>query len=134
MFFRHVVPLGAQTMELLSQFLELFVRELFEIDETVACPFERADELVELQVNGDRVAVWSHYAGGGDAVCFIRVGTLDEPDHVPPDIHIYTSTKQPWVVLPPGAIAVPEFYDLDEQWSAESLERRRALRAGAAKS
>jgi hypothetical protein len=26
-----------------------------------------------------RIAVWSNYAGGGDAVRFVRVGTLDEP-------------------------------------------------------
>ena len=47
-----------------------------------------------------RVAVWSNYAGAGDGVRFVRVGTLDEPDRMPPDIHIFTSTKQPWVQLP----------------------------------
>ena len=57
-----------------------------------------------------RVAVWSHYAGAGDAVCFVRVGTLDEPDRLPPDIHIFTASKQPWVVLPPGVPAVAEYY------------------------
>jgi len=50
-----------------------------------------------------RIALWSNYAGAGSAIRFIRVGTLDEPDHLPPDIHIYTSSKQPWVILPPGA-------------------------------
>jgi len=75
------------------------------------------------------IALWSNYAGAGDAVRFVRVGTLDEPDHLPPDIHIYTSTKQPWVVLPAGAAAVDEFYDLKEYWPAESLARRRTLRA-----
>src|SRR5262249_33527333 len=44
-----------------------------------------------------RIAVWSNYAGAGDAIRFIRVGTLDEPDHLPPDIHIYTASKQPSV-------------------------------------
>jgi hypothetical protein len=74
-----------------------------------------------------RVAVWSNYGGGGDAVRFVRVGTLDEPDRLPPDIHIYTSSKQPWVILPAGTPAVPEFYKLDERWPKESLERRAAL-------
>src|SRR5215475_11491309 len=46
-----------------------------------------------------RIAVWSHYAGGGTAVHFIRVGTTDRPDVLPPDVHIYTSSKQPWVIL-----------------------------------
>src|SRR5277367_3831787 len=47
-----------------------------------------------------RVALWSHYAGAGSKLSFVRVGTLDEPDRLPPDIHIFTSTKQPWVMIP----------------------------------
>ena len=74
------------------------------------------------------VAVWSNYPGAGDAVHFVRVGTLDHPGRFPPDIHIYTSTKQPWVVLPAGVRAVPEYYKASELWPKESLERRAALR------
>jgi hypothetical protein len=73
------------------------------------------------------VALWSHYAGAGDAVSFVRVGTLDDPDRLPPDIHIFTTSKQPWVVLPPGTPAVAEYYDRNEYWPQASLERRRAL-------
>ena len=75
------------------------------------------------------IAVWSHYAYGSlsEAVCFVRVGTLDEPRRIRPDIHIFTSTKQPWVVLPPDVPAVPEYYDADEMWPPESLDRRAAL-------
>jgi len=76
-----------------------------------------------------RIALWSNYPQAGDAVRFVRVGTLDEPDLLPPDIHIFTSSKQPWVILPPGMPAVPEFYDIEKHWPPESLERRRALRA-----
>ena len=54
-----------------------------------------------------RIAVWSNYPGAGDAVRFVRVGTLDNPDAMPPDIHIFTMSKQPWVVLPEGTPAVP---------------------------
>jgi hypothetical protein len=74
-----------------------------------------------------RVAVWSSYAGGGDALRFVRVGTLDDPDAFPPDIHIFTESKQPWVVIPAGARAVSQFYKSAEVWSEESLARRRAL-------
>ena len=74
-----------------------------------------------------RVALWSNYAGAGDMVHFVRVGTLLEPDRLPPDIHIYTSSKQPWVVLPPDAPTVPEYYDLKEHWSQDSLDRRQTL-------
>jgi hypothetical protein len=80
-----------------------------------------------------RIALWSNYAGAGDAVRFIRVGTLDDPDRLPPDIHIFTSSKQPWVVLPPGMPAVPEYYDSKVYWPIESLERRDILRAAAAR-
>jgi hypothetical protein len=76
-----------------------------------------------------RIAVWSNYGGAGDGVRFVRVGTLDEPDRLPPDIHIFTTSKQPWVVLPEGAPAVAEFYDIRTTWPAESLERRAAMRA-----
>ena len=76
-----------------------------------------------------RIAVWSNYAGGGDAVRFVRVGTLDAPDLLPPDIHIFTASKQPWVVLPPGTPAVDEYYKASELWPKESLERRAVLRA-----
>jgi hypothetical protein len=76
-----------------------------------------------------RIALWSNYAGAGDAIRFVRVGTLDDPDRLPPDIHIFTASKQPWVVLPPGTPAVPEYYDRTKHWPKESLERRAALLA-----
>jgi hypothetical protein len=74
-----------------------------------------------------RIALWSHYAGGGDTFKFVRVGTLDDPDAFPPDIHIFTASKQPWVVLPQGVPAVPEYYKSAELWPAESLARRKAV-------
>ena len=79
-----------------------------------------------------RIALWSNYAGGGDAVRFVRVGTLDEPDRLPPDIHIFTASKQPWVVLPSGMPAVQEYYDSSIYWPKASLERRDFLRAARA--
>jgi hypothetical protein len=74
-----------------------------------------------------KVALWSHYAGAGRKVSFVRVGTLDEPDRLPPDIHIFTASKQPWVVLPEGADAVPGYYEASEHWRAQSLARRAVL-------
>ena len=58
-----------------------------------------------------RVALWSHYPGGGNAIAFVRVGTLRHPGDFPPDAHIFTSTRQPWLELPAGANAYAEFYD-----------------------
>ena len=76
-----------------------------------------------------RVALWSNYSGAGPSVRFMRVGTLDEPDHLPPDIHIFTSSKQSWVVLPEGTPAVPAYYDRKTHWPAASMARREALLA-----
>ena len=64
---------------------------------------------------------------GGRICCFVRVGTFDEPDRLPPDIHIFTSSRQPWVVLPPDAPAVTEYYKAAELRPAESLARRAVL-------
>jgi hypothetical protein len=71
-----------------------------------------------------RVAVWSHYMSMGKEVRFIRVGTLDDPDVMSPDVHIYTSTKQPWIILPPDDYAVEEYYETDKVWSPDALKRR----------
>ena len=73
------------------------------------------------------VAVWSNYAAAKDLVNFIRVGTLDEAWRLPPDIHIFTETKQPWVVLPEGQPAVKVYYDRKEHWSEESIARRNRI-------
>jgi hypothetical protein len=80
------------------------------------------------------VAVWSNYLVFykgilGDAIRFIRVGTLDDPSKMPPDIHIFTSSKQPWLVLPPDAQMVEEYYVTKDVWPKESLERMAAMLA-----
>lgn len=79
-----------------------------------------------------RVAVWSNYAGSGALVRFVRVGTLDDPDLLPPDIHIFTASKQPWLQLPAGVPAVPGYYDRQTCWPPGSVSRRQAMlrRAG----
>jgi hypothetical protein len=78
-----------------------------------------------------RVAVWSCYYMGGlrDRVRFVRVGSLDNPDLMPPDVHIFTSSKQAWVVLPSTDRSVALFYDPSETWGDESMERLRVLSA-----
>lgn len=71
------------------------------------------------------IALWSNYAGAGDSIHFVRVSTLDDPNAFPPDIHIFTESKQPWVVLPADVPAVPQYYDLEKIWPQESLERKK---------
>jgi hypothetical protein len=76
---------------------------------------------------GCRIALWSHYAGSGPVTKFVRVGTLDNPDLMPPDVHIFTRSRQPWVMIPPGVPVFPEYYEREAVWSPESLARRTAL-------
>jgi hypothetical protein len=76
-----------------------------------------------------KVALWSVYSGAGPDFRFVRVGTLDNPDDCPPQIHIFTESKQPWVVIPEGAPAVPQYYDRREYWPEEMLARREKVLA-----
>ena len=68
-----------------------------------------------------RIAVWSNY--GAADFRFVRVGTLDNPDLLPPDVHIFTASKQPWILLPQGTPVKESYYRHEEVWSTESLER-----------
>ena len=99
------------------------------VPEMVATPSASGNGQTFARCPTCRVALWSNYAGAGDAVRFIRVGTLDAPDRLPPDIHIYTASKQPWVVIPPGVPAVPEYYSRDDYWPEESRARWQALKS-----
>ena len=73
------------------------------------------------------VALYSNYTGAGPHIAYVRVGTLDNPNKAPPNIHIYTNTKQEWVTLPPGAVVREEWYNRYEFWPKESLDRLQTL-------
>ncbi|HUC18418.1 MAG TPA: GFA family protein [Acetobacteraceae bacterium] len=76
-----------------------------------------------------QTALWSEY-GGRAALRFVRVGTLDEPAELLPDVHIYTRSKLPWVTLPADAPTFEAYYDSRQLWPTASLERRRAILGG----
>ena len=96
--------------------------------ETILTPSESGKGQKIARCPACRVALWSHYAGAGEAVSFVRVGTLDDPGSCPPDVHIFTRSKLPWVVLPEGAPAVAAYYRTADVWPSESIARREALR------
>jgi hypothetical protein len=73
-----------------------------------------------------KVAVWSDY-GRRPAIRFVRVATLDDPHAIKPDVHIFARSKVPWVSLPDDARAFAVYYDMHEEWPADSLERRKAI-------
>ncbi|KIX06028.1 uncharacterized protein Z518_04002 [Rhinocladiella mackenziei CBS 650.93] len=80
-----------------------------------------------------RIAVWSVYlhntAFVQQRLRIVRVGTLDNPDALPPDVHIWTAEKQPWIVL---SDQIPAFrdmeYDDEKVWPRDGLERRKKLK------
>lgn len=74
--------------------------------------------------------LWSRYYGAPGEALFVRAGTLDTPEAVKPDVHIFTRSKLPWFKLPEGAPAFESFYKIDQLWPAASKERLRLLRAG----
>jgi hypothetical protein len=79
------------------------------------------------------VAVWSHYGGLGRRTSYVRVGTLDDPGAYPPDVHIFTESKQPWVILPVSAEQYPVFYsraDIARIYGERGAERLRVVREG----
>lgn len=70
--------------------------------------------------------VWSRYHIVPSDCLFVRAGTLDKPDAVTPDVHIFTRSKLPWVQLPKDARVFKSTYPIPKVWSAESLKRLRA--------
>jgi hypothetical protein len=74
-----------------------------------------------------QVAVFSDY--GWPELKFVRAGTLDDPSAFPPDVHIYTRSKLPWVTLPDGVPSFDGYYDSRMLWPPASLERLDAVLA-----
>ncbi len=97
--------------------------------ERVSLPSESGKPQVVARCRDCRIALWSNYGGDTDASRSVKVGTLDNPDSCPPNIHIYTASKQPWIKLSDEIPAVEEFYDRSKYWSKESLDRQYKLNA-----
>lgn len=76
-----------------------------------------------------KVAIWSNYliTQQSDDLRFLRVGTLDDPSLMPPAVHIYTESKQPWYIIDDATPAVERYYRRDVIWSEDSRNRLKAL-------
>lgn len=98
--------------------------------EVEAVPVPRADGPHDIYRCPEcQTALWSDY-GRRPQIRFVRVGTLDDPRLLAPDIHIFTRMKVPWVELPKGTPAFKRYYDLKKVWPRASLERLRTALAG----
>ena len=92
----------------------------------IAMPTESGRPHDVYRCPGCQTVVWSDY-GRRPGLRFVRVGTLDDPAALPPDVHIYIRSKLPWVTLPEATPAFDGYYDPKSLWPAASLERRRAI-------
>ncbi len=113
------------------------INALIETDRITLLPGSIAPEPVEMKTDSGRPhdiyrcphcksAVWSDY-GRRRILSFLRVATLENPSALVPDVHIFTRSKVKWVVLPSGARAFAEYYDMQKEWPPESLKRREEL-------
>jgi hypothetical protein len=70
--------------------------------------------------------LWSRYHIVRSDCLFVRAGTLDQPESVRPDVHIFTRSKVPWLDLPSGTVRFDSTYKIDEVWPPASKDRLRA--------
>ncbi|NBZ87031.1 GFA family protein [Stagnihabitans tardus] len=113
----------------LNAMIETEALELTGAVEEVVTPSASGKGQVIARCPTCRVALYSHYAGAGRLMAFVRVGTLERPGDCPPDVHIFTETKLPWLVLDPAIPSFPEFYQRSKLWPEEALARRADLLA-----
>ncbi len=108
----------------LNAFIETqYVKLLEGQTETINTPTSSTGGQKIVRCNTCKIALWSHYSGAGDVISLVRIGTLENPNSLRPDIHIYTSTKQDWVKLSDDVASVEEYYQKKDYWPAESIER-----------
>ena len=53
----------------------------------------------------------------------VRTKTLDNSEKFPPQVHIFTKDKDPWLNLSEDVICFKEMYDQKKTWPEESLNR-----------
>ena len=97
--------------------------------EEVATPSNSGKGQIIARCPSCKVALWSHYAGAGRKVAFVRVGTLERPGDCPPDIHIFTTTKVDWLSLDGRVPVMEEYYDRKAMWPDWALKRREVMLA-----
>jgi hypothetical protein len=83
-----------------------------------------------------QTAMWNEHGTRQAITRYVRVGTLDCPDALPPHAHIFVRSKQAWVELDREKSAYSGYYDAAKTWPSASLARyskAKLLRAEEAK-
>ena len=91
-----------------------------------AMPTDSGRPHLVYRCTGCGTTLWSDY-GDRKAMSFLRATTLDDRAALPPDVHIFTRSKLPWVRLPDDARVFDVYYNMQTEWPAGSLARREAL-------
>ena len=73
---------------------------------------------------GDQI--YSHF-GGNEMMAVLKTTTLDDPNRFPPQAHIFVKSKLKWLELGGTIPKFDEYYDREEVYPKESLERRKKL-------
>ena len=58
------------------------------------------------------VLLFANHPMFGEALRFVRAGTLDKGEHLIPDAHYFVRSKHPWVMIPDG---IPTFETLPQR-------------------
>ncbi|KAF3047190.1 hypothetical protein E8E12_011593 [Didymella heteroderae] len=66
---------------------------------------------------------WGNDNPWGYAVSDVRIGTLDFPGIMEPDLHSFIGSKLGWIELPKGAKSSKGHYDYNTMWPKSSLKR-----------
>ena len=73
--------------------------------------------------------LWCEYHVAPKGFVVLRTGTLDKPNDIQPQAHIFTKQKLPWLSLPENVPHFPEMYNRNETWPKESNQRMDRLAA-----
>ncbi|KAM0437636.1 hypothetical protein ACHAPT_002000 [Fusarium lateritium] len=71
-----------------------------------------------------RTGLWTYYADAGRNLYYVRVGTLDQPWEIEPDVHIYTRSRQAWMAVNDGKPSFEEYYPKREPLLREDALKR----------
>src|SRR5690242_801093 len=67
--------------------------------------------------------LWGNDGQWGYAVSSVRIGTLDFPEIMEPDIHMFVGNKLAWIQLPKDARTSRKGFDYKTAWPKSSLKR-----------
>lgn len=95
----------------------------------VCIPTESGRGQIIVQCPACRTTLWNHYADAGNHLTYLRVGTLDRPWEVQPDVHIYTKSRASYLKIVDGKPEFEEYYsDRNEFLRPGANERVEVLR------